>query len=92
MNTNMAPVQLILNIVKGKVNFTHFMLLIKQNLLGSFVLWPLRVMFLIIVVLCLLDESKWDKKHNSVLQQIILESLYDFLCKFITSIKMVKTL
>ena len=49
-------------------------------------------MFLIIVFLYLLDEINWDKKHNSVLQKIILESLYDFLCKFITGIKMVKTL
>ena len=68
------------------------MFVIKQNLLGSFVLWPLRVMFLSIVFLYLLDEINWDKKHNSVLQKIILESLYDFLCKFITGIKMVKTL
>ena len=68
------------------------MFVTKQNLLGSFVLWPWRVMFLIIVFLYLLDEINWDKKHNSVLQKIILESLYDFLCKFITGIKMVKTL
>ena len=47
---------------------------------------------MIIVFLYLLDEINWDKKHNSVLQKIILESLYDFLCKFITGIKMVKTL
>lgn len=52
--------------------------------MGSFVLLPLRAMFLIIaVIMCLLDEIKWDKKDNYFTANNFSISMF-FTCKCIT--------